>query len=505
MSGTGLSLGKEVGSLEAKFNLVEEPWIPVLKDGRVVEVGIREALLRAHELTRIETPSPLEEAALHRLLLAVLHRALMGPRRLEDVLDWWRDRRFPEKPITSYLDRFHDRFFLFHPEAPFLQVADLPEENPLPWSKLLPELASGNNPTLFDHTTEENVPKASYAQAARALLVHQAFALGGLLRRFGVASAKDTPVARPALFLPTGGNLLETLLLNLVPYVPEEDAPIWEVSPLRLADLEGAKTKWPLSGRTRLYTWPARGVRLLDEGDGVRFMGYGPGVEPLEAPHRDPMVAQRLDSRGNLVALRLSEERSFWRDFSAMLPRQGGKVAATVEHADNLQGELEEEGLEGRILLRVVGQVSDQAKVLDVRREVYPLPPGLLSPKGEENLEKALKAAEELGRGLQDLALRVARAVVGERDRKELTDFARSLPLERLYWHALDGAFPGFLTRVREGEALRLWQEVLKRAVLEAWEATRLFLGTEARHLKALAEGERLLGRLLGRLEEVVK
>ena len=496
-----------------KFNLIDEPWIPVLKGGRVVEVGIGEALLRAHEFARIETPSPLEEAVLHRLLLAVLHRALSGPRCPEDVLDWWRKGGFPQDPIRDYLNRFRDRFFLFHPEAPFLQVADLPEENPLPWSKLLPELASGNNPTLFDHTPEENLPKATYAQAARALLVHQAFAPGGLLRRYGVGSAKDAPVARPALFLPTGQNLLETLLLNLVPYTPEDDAPIWEVPPLRLGDLEGARTKWPLTGRTRVYTWPARGVRLLDEGDGVRFMGYGPGVEPLEATHRDPMVAQRLDAKGNLLVLRLSEERSFWRDFSAMLPRQGGKVAATLEHAENLQGELEDEGLEGRITLRVLGQVSDQAKVLDIRREVYPLPSGLLTPKAEENLEKALKMAEELGQGLKHLAQEVAKAVVGERDRghgrspylEELTKLANSLPLERLYWHALDGAFPRFFARVEEEASLDLWREALRGAALEAWKATRRFLGTGARHLKALAQGEQEFGRLLGELGEEVR
>ncbi|RTI42792.1 type I-E CRISPR-associated protein Cse1/CasA [Thermus scotoductus] len=511
MSGVGFSLRKNGGeSLEPKFNLLFEPWIPVLENGRVVEVGIREALLEAPRFLRLETPSPLEEAALHPLLLAVLHRALKGPRRPEDVLDWWQEGHFPEKPITDYLDRYQDRFFLFHPKTPFLQVADLPEEKPLPWSKLLPERSSGNNPTLFDHTTEESVPKATYPQSARALLVHQTFALGGLLRRHGVASAKDAPVARSALFLPTGGNLLETLLLNLVPYDPaaeaaEEDAPIWEIPPLRLGDLEGGKAKWPLSGRTRVYTWPSRGVRLLDEGDGVRLMGYGPGVEPLGSPYRDPMVAQRLDAKGNLLALRLSTERSFWRDFTAMLPRQGGKVAATVEQADHLQGELEDEGLEGRATLRVLGQVSDQAKVLDLRREVYPLPPGLLSAGAEGNLEKALKAAEELGQGLQRLALQVARAVLGERQREELGTFARSLPLEPLYWHALDGAFPGFLARVGEKAALELWQEALKRAAREAWGATRLFLGTEARHLKALAEGERALGSLLKAVAEEVK
>ncbi|MGC8967644.1 MAG: type I-E CRISPR-associated protein Cse1/CasA [Thermus sp.] len=491
--------------MEPKFNLVEEPWIPVLKEGRVVEVGMGEALLRAHELTRIETPSPLEEAALYRLLLAALHRALMGPRRLEDVLDWWRAGRFPEGPIRDYLDRFRDRFFLFHPEAPFLQVGDLPESNPKPWTKLLPELASGHNPTLFDHTADDNPPKATYAQAVRALLVNHTFALGGVIGNIGRTKfyGPGAPLAREALFLPGGGNLFETLLLNLVPYAPEGDAPIWEVPPLRFKDVAPRKAKWPLSGRARVYTWPARGVRLLDEGDGVRFMGYGPGVEPLEAPHRDPMVAQRLDPKGNLLVLRLSEERSFWRDFSAMLPRQGGKVAATLEHADNLQGELEEEGLEGRITLRVLGQVSEpgQDKVLDIRREVYPLPPGLLSQKGEENLEKALKEAEELGQGLRVLAFKVARAVVGERD----SNFARSLPLERLYWHALDGAFPGFLARVAEEASLKGWREELKRAAREAWAATRLFLGTGARHLKALAQGEQEFGRLLGALGKEVR
>lgn len=187
-----------------KFNLIDEPWIPVLKGGRVVEVGIGEALLRAHEFARIETPSPLEEAVLHRLLLAVLHRALSGPRCPEDVLDWWRKGGFPQDPIRDYLNRFRDRFFLFHPEAPFLQVADLPEENPLPWSKLLPELASGNNPTLFDHTTEENLPKATYAQAARALLVHQAFAPGGSSAATGWARRKMPPWPVPPSFCPPG-------------------------------------------------------------------------------------------------------------------------------------------------------------------------------------------------------------------------------------------------------------------------------------------------------------
>lgn len=492
-------------SAVAKFNLLEEPWIPVLRGGQVEEVGLEEALLRAPEIARIETPSPLEEAALYRLLLAILHRALGGPSRVEEAVEWWEAGRFPEKPLRRYLDTYRERFYLFHDRAPFFQVADLPEKDPLPWSKLLPELASGNNPTLFDHTTEDNLPKASYAQAARALLVHQTFTPGGLLKRHGVTSAKGAPLAGAAAFLPTGKSLFETLLFNLVPYQKEGDAPLWELPPLHLKDLEGYKTKWPLSGTTRVYTWPSRGVRLLDEGDGVRFMAYGPGVEPLEAAFRDPMVAYRQDAKGNLLPLRFSMENAFWRDFGAMLPQAGGAAPATVETADSLLLQLDGHGPSPR--LRVLGQVADQAKILDIRREVYPLPPGIFSQKAkpekaELNLGQALKRAEEVGQGLKRLAGEVLGEVLGGGDRGELSTFAASLPLERLYWHALDGSFPAFLERLGQEGDRAWWEGALKGAAREAWAATRISLGTEARHLKALAKGEARLLALLAPKEE---
>lgn len=460
----------------SKFNLLEEPWIPVLRDGRVQEVSLGEALFEARDIERIETPSPLEEAALHRLLLAVLYRAQPRSDRTE---------------LKSYLDRYHDRFYLFHEKAPFLQIADLPDDDPSPWAKLLPELASGNNPTLFDHTTEANVPLASYAQAARALLVHQAYAPGGLLKRLGVTSARDAPLTRPAAFLAVGENLFQTLVLNLAPQ-KDPGVPVWELPPLRARDVEGHATKWPLQGAAQVYVWPSRGVLLLDQGTGVREVAYGPGVEPLKVGFRDPMVAHRLDAKGQVDPLRLSVERSFWRDFSAMLPAAGGSYPATLAHAARLA---EERGL--RRELRVLGQVSDQAKVLDVRREVYPLPQGFLSSVAEELLQKGLELAEEVGRALSEVARRVAQGVLGDKDPKGLCRFQDSLPLLRLYWAELDGRFPRFLEKLAEPGAMGFWREEVRRAALRAWEETRAFLGTEGRHLKALAEGERAMGSAL--------
>ncbi len=477
----------------AKFNLLEEPWIPVLRDGRVEEVSLGEVLLRAEGIQRLETPSPLEEAALHRLLLALLHRALGGPKDLDQALDWL-EEGFPLEPVQAYLDRYHSRFYLFHEEAPFFQIPDLPEKDPLPWTKLLPERASGNNPTLFDHSTEDWVPPLSYAEAARALLVHQAFVPGGLLKRLGVTSAKGAPLAGAACFLAVGKTLRETLLLNLVAYEPQGDEALWELPPLRTQDVEGERTVWPLTGVARVYTWPSRGVRLLDEGQGVRFMAYGPGVRPEEVAFRDPMVAYR-QGKNQVLPLRLSVERSFWRDFGALLPGAGGVWPATLEWASALERE-------GRLRaqLRVLGQVADQAKILDVRREVYPLPPGLLDPRAQEDLDFALKRAEEGGKALRGLAYRLAREVLGEKDARELEAFTRSLPLERFYWHALDRAFPGFLEQAGQKGAREAWKEALEKAVMESWRATRVFVGTQGRHLRALARGE---GVLAGILQEV--
>ncbi|GGN01939.1 CRISPR-associated protein CasA/Cse1 [Thermus composti] len=477
----------------AKFNLLEGPWIPVLREGQVVEVSLGEALLRAEGIQRLETPSPLEEAALHRLLLTLLHRALGGPKDLDQALDWL-EEGFPLEPVQAYLDRYHSRFYLFHEKAPFFQIPDLPEKDPLPWTKLLPERASGNNPTLFDHSTEDRVPPLSYAEAARALLVHQAFTPGGLLKRLGVTSAKGAPLAGAACFLAVGKTLRETLLLNLVAYEPQGDEALWERPPLRTQDVEGERTVWPLTGVARVYTWPSRGVRLLDEGQGVRYMAYGPGVRPEEVAFRDPMVAYR-QGKNQFLPLRLSVERSFWRDFGALLPGAGGVWPATLGWASDLE---REGGLRGQ--LRVLGQVADQAKILDVRREVYPLPPGLLDPRAQEDLDFALKRAEKVGEALRGLAYRLAREVLGEKDPKELEAFTRSLPLERLYWHGLDRAFPGFLEQTGQKGAREAWKEALEKAVLESWRATRVFVGTQGRHLKALARGE---GILAGILQEV--
>ena len=118
---------------------IEERWVRVRgQDYTVQEVSLPDALLHAHEYRDLAGELPTQDAAMLRLLLAVLHTVFSRvdengtPAPFEETDDalirWeglYRLGHFPEAPIRAYLEQWRDRFWLFHPERPFWQV---PEE-----------------------------------------------------------------------------------------------------------------------------------------------------------------------------------------------------------------------------------------------------------------------------------------------------------------------------------------------------------------------------------------
>jgi len=214
------------------FNLLTEPWIPVRPTGTTSMrlVGLREAITQAREFTGIEDASPLQTVALYRLLLAVLHRALMGPKDSGDVAKWWKDG-FPEEALKVYFQAHGARFELFG-EQPFMQVADLPLEGfKQSWTWLSADTGRANTLAVFNLTKRHGYvqPSISSDEIARRLIELQAFAIGGLTRKF-TTSASGAPSATTALIMARGNTLHETLCLNLVPYTQnvERDIPPWE-------------------------------------------------------------------------------------------------------------------------------------------------------------------------------------------------------------------------------------------------------------------------------------
>ena len=147
-----------------EFNLLQERWVRVrTQDCTVQEVSLTDALLHAHAYVDLAGEMPTQDAAMLRLLLAVLHTVFSRvdgngvPAPFEETEDallrWselWQLGYFPEQPIRDYLDKWQDRFWLFHPERPFWQVPEAKIGSPFGAKKLNGEVfESENKSSLF--------------------------------------------------------------------------------------------------------------------------------------------------------------------------------------------------------------------------------------------------------------------------------------------------------------------------------------------------------------------
>lgn len=142
-----------------EFNLLREPWVRVrTQDGTIRTVSLTDALLHAHAYVDLAGEMPTQDAAMLRLLLAVLHtvfsrvdgNGVLAPfEEPRDALQRWGELwqlgHFPEQPIRDYLDKWQDRFWLFHPERPFWQVPEAKIGSPFGAKKLNGEVFESEN------------------------------------------------------------------------------------------------------------------------------------------------------------------------------------------------------------------------------------------------------------------------------------------------------------------------------------------------------------------------
>ena len=229
-----------MAELEKEFNLLDEPWIVVRTTGNVTkEVSILDLFAHAHEYRGLAGELPTQDIAVMRLLLAVMHAAFVT----EDIEDrddavelWkalWENRKFPYEVIEQYLEEYRERFWLFHPETPFYQLANIrqamdsfngkpggkaagkeTEEKLKPVARLIGELfQSDNKLRLAPMRAGEGQKSLSYAEAARWLLHLNGFDDN--------AAKKPTPktigyLGQLGIIIVEGKNLFETLMLNFV-------------------------------------------------------------------------------------------------------------------------------------------------------------------------------------------------------------------------------------------------------------------------------------------------
>ncbi|MDR2672185.1 MAG: type I-E CRISPR-associated protein Cse1/CasA [Coriobacteriales bacterium] len=333
----------------AEFNLVHEPWVTVMTlRGEVKDVSLLEVFERAHEYQSLAGELPTQDVAVLRLLLAILYAtfARVDVRGYhstiasdEEALDRWEQLwsagSFPFEPIVTYLKSYEDRFYLFHPERPFYQVAGLTKGTEYQAAKLLGDLSESNNKLRFFPTRSGKAKeRLSNAEAARWLLYLNGYddtSAKPSVRGAGLPSVGAGWLGKLGLVLVKGDTLFETLLLNFA-LLDSNDEPFtitqatWELDEVHQSERE----KIPIpTDPLELLTLQSRRI-LLKRKDGL-VSGYlllGGDFFDRENAFIEQMTMWRKDSNSQTdvyTPRRHSESRHVWREFPSLLARTAGQ------------------------------------------------------------------------------------------------------------------------------------------------------------------------------------
>ena len=349
---------------EIEFNLIDEPWIRVMDSNcNIREVSLKEAILNAHRYTSLGGELPTQDIAVMRLMLAVLHtvysrvdeNGLDSPlgqidddesdedadeseieeKALERWRALWKKGRFSEKAICDYLNDWHERFWLFHPERPFGQVAGLKNGTEYEAPKLNGEISeSSNKIRFFSIYSGEDKSTLTYSQAARWLLYLNAYddtsskptkegkaKAGGKLPSPGIGW-----LGKLGLIYITGKNLFETLMLNLIMVnekrVQDIQKPLWEQE--KVSDAERVEVTIP-DNLAELYTLQSRRIILKRKDNKVEsYKLLGGDFFQKENAFFEPMTVWTSPKKENDPSTPKRHDSSIqmWREFSVLFGKK---------------------------------------------------------------------------------------------------------------------------------------------------------------------------------------
>lgn len=216
------------------FNVITDPWIPVIKKDETREVyGVRDVLKNAADIKRIISPGnlPSEEYAIYRFLFALLTDAY-EIRSDEDIEEIYRSGEFDLDAFDEYVKRCGNVFNVFDEEHPFMQcgVKKALEYGAKPNSAAVLNWAqlSGNTETFFglkNYPERKTYEESQYLSVAEyiALIINVTFMQSAITSGFPTAVCDNQP---PLWFMFNGVTLFDTLCLNLYP-TEDDDEPMW--------------------------------------------------------------------------------------------------------------------------------------------------------------------------------------------------------------------------------------------------------------------------------------
>lgn len=507
-----------------QFNLITQPWIPVVTlGGETQVVSLREALFNAPNLRSISTSLPHSNAAVLRLLLAILHRTF-GPPDPDAWKALWDDGTFNSPLLDGYLNKWQDRFDLFDPIHPFMQQRH-PKVNEKPVQELLQLIGGGDTYSLFDHVMDDTPFRMASAEAALMLITIQAFGLAGLCHPQLKLNYTDASCSRAVIFFIEGKTLFETLMFNLIQYNPpkpspllnvEADRPAWEVD-----DPYVPGRTHPL-GHLDFLTWPNRRIMLIPEDiEGQTFVSRittAPGLV-LSPEVRNPMVLYRIDTgkkagEETVRIFRFNEGRSLWRDSHALLDldNQQAEVPRSLIWVRDLM-------INGivphrRLQLAAYGMCTEpgKQKVHFYRGERFEFDDRILNDRTlVSHLNTALIHAEAIRRELWNVMTQLATMFLSfsvdrengrKPDAKDVQNLVNHWNAEGLYWSRLELPFYTFLNRLPDEPeaALKAWDAELIDAFRSAYRQTANGLGESLEAMKAVAKTQGLVNRAINRV-----
>lgn len=463
---------------EIEFNLLTEPWIRVrLRDNTVREVSLTEALVSAQDYVDLAGEMPTQNAAVLRLLLAVLFtvfsrvNAKGKPQPLaqsDDALERWSELwqlgHFPEEPVRDYLEQWKDRFWLFHPTHPFWQVPTLSNGIAFDGKKLNGERAeSGNKTPLFQNISKAECAVLTYAQAARWLIYQN-----GYDERGGRPKAGNKPrhgvswLGQIGFVAVKGKNLYETLLRNMA-FSTEQDAlqekqlPCWEREHARTE--QSVEIVMP-KNQAELLTLQSRRILLIRSEEMPGVVGYevlGGDYWDSENAFGEQMTLWRRTSKENEKVTYEPQQhemgKQLWRELPAMLDPEGRKPGVLIWN-QKLQS-LRILSKKEQIVISVVGiRYDDQgASVKDVYTDQLEMQLATLNDLGRKwtvRINREVQRCEETAKNIGTLCVELKLAggldynkVKGFKDKQKVTEDARAQ-----FYFAVDQPFRQWLQAI---------------------------------------------------------
>lgn len=462
---------------EIEFNLLTEPWVRVrLPDNTVQEVSLTDALVHAQEYMDLAGEMPTQDAAMLRLLLAVLFTVFSRvnevgePEPLEDeetaLERWgalWELKHFPEQPIRDYLEQWKDRFWLFHPERPFWQVPEAKIGSPFKGGKLNGEVfESENKNNMFASYAGVEKNALTYAQAARWLV---------FLNNYDDAAAKKKAKDRPSmspgwlgqlgLVYVKGVNLFETLMRNLMflndrAELWEKGRPNWELEEPRSEE----RTEIVCPGNyAELLTMQCRRIWLERENEKVvRYTLLGGDFFDKKNAFAEPMTLwglrkQTKESPECYLPQKHDMEKMLWREFSSIIG-DGKHIPGVVQW----NGYLQRCGFLKKKEILQIGAVgveygAQSASMKGVYADQIAMSLSLLNELGDSwtprinrEVERCVDAANCIGMLAKDLKLAGGldyNRVKAYKDLQKITESARSQ-----FYFAVDQPFRQWLRSI---------------------------------------------------------